>query len=110
MIDSVDILIKQLYNSNDPLCTDAAIMLDTAESCNKTLRYKVDELAKCTKLLMEALMEITEISSARDKPSKKNMEHVLDELELRLEECGQVAHDTLRLKTVKTIFEGYFYK
>ena len=110
MTDSVDILIKQLYNSNDPLCTEAAVILDTSESCNKTLRYKVDELSKCTKLLMEALMEITEISAARDKPSKKNIERIIDELELRLEECGQVAHDTLRLKTVKNIFEGYFYK
>lgn len=108
MTESVDILVEKLYSSNDPLCYEAGQKIADYELRSRRLAQDNQDLAIACKMMMDALMEITDLSRDRDK-GKKNGEEYYKEIGLRLRECGDVATDTLRLDSVNRAYNGYTY-
>ena len=109
MRESVDIFLGRLYTSNDPLCLEAAVIIEKNAEKIRNLEMQNYSIALASKYMVESLFEIMEMSKDRDKDSKgvrKNTgSDLVRELGLRLKECGDIASDTLKLDTVCKAFE-----
>ena len=109
MKEPIDIFLNRLYTSNDPLCMEAAVMIEKTSNKLSALEVQNYNLALASKYLVESLFEIMEMAKERDKDSKgvrKNTgSDLVRELGLRLKECGDIASDTLKLDTVCKAFE-----
>lgn len=105
MREPVDIFINRLYTSNDPLCLEAAVMIEKNEKKLRALEEQNYNIALASKYMVESLFEIMELAKTRDKQFKKKDRELVAELNLRLNECVNVASDTLKLETVCKAFE-----
>lgn len=107
---AVDNLIEQLYSSNDPLCFEAAKQLQQKTKSDERLNKRLEEITLAAKYMLESLMEINSLSCERDDRIHKDYKSLSKELNLRLLECGDIAKDTLNLKTVKKAYERMYYE
>jgi hypothetical protein len=85
--------------------------MEAASTIEKQL-HKIERLEEqnlnlslASKFMVESLFDIISISKDRDKKQKKTTDDLLDEISLRLKECGNIASDTLRLDSVNRAFE-----
>lgn len=104
MKESVDIFLSRLYTSNDPLCLEAAVLLEKNYKKLRAVEEQNYTIALASKYMVESLFDIMELAKSRDKKIKKDKELVA-ELNLRLKECANIASDTLKLETVCKAFE-----
>jgi hypothetical protein len=101
----VDSILDKLYNSNDPLCFEAAVELEANRIKIKLLESKIEDISLAAKYMLESLIEINKLSRERDRtPSIVSSE----QLRLRLRECGNIAVDTIDLKSVKKAYERMY--
>lgn len=105
MKTAVDILIDELYKSNDPLCLEAAVQIEAYESVLKDQDRVIADVSLGAKYMLESLIEINKMARSRDKtPGPTTRE----ELRLRLNECGSIAIDTINLNSVKKAYERMY--
>lgn len=106
MKEPIDIFLNRLYSSNDPICLEAAVMIEKQASHIRTLEDVNNRVILASKYMAESLFEILELSKSRDKYERppKPLE-LVRELNLRLKECGNIASDTIKLETVVKAFE-----
>jgi hypothetical protein len=105
MNKTVDILLEDLYKSNDPLCFEAAVRIEAYEILIAQQEKSVADISLGAKYMLESLMEISKMARDRDKtpgPTTK------EELRLRLKECGGIAMDTINLTSVKKAYERMY--
>lgn len=96
-----DIFLERLYSSNDPLCMEAGAMLEAMDRQLATQEKRIHELSSGVNYMLEGLLEINRLSRQRDSHRPKQRGHYITELNLRLNECGNVARDTMSLESVK---------
>jgi len=105
MNKTVDILLEELYNSDDPLCFEAAMRIEAYELLNTRRGKSLADISLAAKYMLESLIEINKMARDRDKtpgPTTK------EELRLRLKECGGIAMDTINLTSVKKAYERMY--
>ena len=106
MKEPIDIFLNRLYTSNDPLCLEAAALIEKNADHIRTLENVNGRVVLASKYLAECLFEIVEMSKSRDRYTRSpKPPELIRELTLRLRECGNIATDTLRLETVVKAFE-----
>lgn len=101
----IDTLIEKLYSSNDPLCFEAAATIEEFKKSYRLQENKLGDVSLAAKYMLESLIEINHLSRDRD-----NTPGVVssDQLRLRLKECGNIATDTINLKSVKRAYERMY--
>lgn len=101
----LDNLLESLYSSNDPLCYDAAMTLESVINEIDSKEDKLKDIVLATKYMLESLIEINRVARDRDgTPGPVKIE----EYRLRLRECGNIAMDTINLKSVKKAYERMY--
>lgn len=110
--EPVDTLLERLYSSNDPMCFEAAVLLEQYIREVNEVESRLSDISLAAKYMMESLLEINALSRDRDKSKIKNAEARnaarLVELNLRLSECGNIATDTINLSSVKRAYERMY--
>lgn len=112
---TVDNLIEELYCSNDPLCFEAAYELGQYKKEVEHSMRKLSQISLAAKYMLESLMEINSLAKEKDvvdpsMSSKERDEAKMRELGLRLQECSNIATDTINLKSVKRAYERMYYE
>lgn len=106
--DSLDILLTRLYSSNDPDCYEAAYTIEKLHRKIELQENKISDISLAAKYMLESLIEITHISTERDKKKPKDKEALNRQLNLRLKECGDIARDTANLNSVKIAYNRMY--
>lgn len=106
--EPIDILLGRLYSSNDPDCYEAALIIEKLNRKVAVQENRNSDISLAAKYMLESLIEIAKISNERDKPRNIEAKKLSRELNLRLKECGDIAKDTIQLKSVKIAYNRMY--